>query len=232
MRMELEVAVRRGTVLESRHVMDVAAVRPDGSIRAATSQPERLTTFRSSAKPFQLLPLVERGHAERWGFDDEQLAVMAASHVGSARHREVVTTILDRLELTPEDLACGQHPPKDKPSRREWEEHPEKRSALYNNCSGKHAGMLALAKSEGWAIRGYERGTHPLQQLMRQTVAEVAEVPADELVPVIDGCSVWSFGLPLVGMARGVREARECRAWRWQARRGHAPHPRRDDGAP
>jgi L-asparaginase II len=207
MRMELEVVVRRGAIAESRHALEVAVVDADGRVVAATTHPDHQTTFRSSAKPFQLLPLVERGHAERWGFTDEQLAVMAASHTGSRRHMDVVSSILDRLHLGPAHLACGIHPPKDPSSLRGWEAQPQGRSTLSNNCSGKHAGMLALAKSEGWAIRGYERSGHPVQRLMRETIAQVTGVRAEDLVPVVDGCSVWSFALPLEAMARAFARA-------------------------
>ncbi|TMQ65488.1 MAG: asparaginase [Candidatus Eisenbacteria bacterium] len=206
MRLHIETRLWRGSILESRHHLQAAVVGLDGRIEAGTEQPSLVTTFRSSAKPFQLLPLVERGHAERWGWSDEQLAVMAASHTGSRSHRMLVTGILDRLGLSDRDLACGFHEPLDPEALAELEAHPELRSPLYDNCSGKHAGMLCLALSEGWPVAGYERADHPVQQRMRRSVAEVCGVPVDQVTVAVDGCSATVFGLPLDAMARGFAQ--------------------------
>ncbi len=202
MRLHVEVRVRRGDIVESRHQVEVAAADSAGAPIAGTENPDRVTTYRSSAKPFQLLPLVERGHAERWGFSDPELAVMTASHTGSADHLRLVRGILDRLGLGAADLACGYHDPLDPEARTRLASHPEEASPLYNNCSGKHAAMLCLALSEGWPVRGYEQPEHPVQQLMRRTVAEVAGLSADALSVAIDGCNVPVFALPLSAMAR------------------------------
>jgi len=201
-RLRVEVVVRRGPIAESRHRLEVAVCGPDGALAAASGHPERVTTLRSAAKPFQLLPLVERGHAERYGFNDETLAVMAASHSGSAYHRGLVSGILERIGLTPADLACGFHEPFDTEAQAELRAHPERRSTLFHNCSGKHSGMLALALAEGWPTKGYERADHPVQQLMKRTIAEMTGLPPDAILVGIDGCSVSVFGLPLSAMAR------------------------------
>src|SRR6188474_1263249 len=160
----------RGDAVESRHHVEVAVVRPDGTEDARSAGADQTTTFRSAAKPFQLLPLVERGHAERWGFGDEDLALMAASHTGSPAHVERVSALLARIGLGERDLACGIHDPIDPVSLDHVRRHPEAASALYNNCSGKHAGMLALALAEGWPTHGYQHADHPVQQLMRRTI--------------------------------------------------------------
>ena len=202
MRIQLDVVVWRGSVAEARHRVQAAVTDARGTVIAASGAPELHTTFRSAAKPFQLLPLVERGHAASWGFDDEQLAVMAASHTGSAYHLRVVRSILDRIGLSHVHLACGYHDPLDPESLAHLATHPEERTALYNNCSGKHAGMLALALSERWPVAGYESAEHPLQQLMRATVAERCGLQPEQLSVGIDGCSVSVFGAPLAAMAR------------------------------
>src|SRR5262245_4039521 len=157
MRLRIEVVVWRGAIAESRHRCEAAVCAADGTLVAGTEDAGLVTTFRSAAKPFQLLPLVERGHAERLGLEDEALAVMAASHTGSRYHVDLVAGVLDRLGLTSADLACGYQKPRDRESAERLRVHPRERSALYNNCSGKHAGMLALALAEGWPIHGYER---------------------------------------------------------------------------
>jgi L-asparaginase II len=203
MRLQIDVLVWRGEIAESRHRVQAAVCDSDGRLEAATEHADTVTTFRSAAKPFQLLPLVERGHADRWGWRDEQLAVMAASHTGSPAHVELVTGILDRLGLTERALACGYHEPLDPASLDHVRSHPEARSSVYNNCSGKHAGMLCLAVSEGWPVEGYHRPEHPVQRLLAHTVAEVCGVGIESLVTAVDGCNVPVFGLPLAAMARG-----------------------------
>ena len=203
MRFQIDVIVWRGAIAESRHRVQAAVCDADARLEAATVQAGIVTTFRSAAKPFQLLPLVERRHADRWGWSDEQLAVMAASHTGSPEHIALVTGILDRLGLTEGHLACGYHEPLDPISLEHLRSHPEARSSVYNNCSGKHAGMLCLAVSEGWPVEGYHLPDHPVQRAMAQSVAEVCGVGMESLVTAVDGCNVPVFGLPLVAMARG-----------------------------
>jgi L-asparaginase II len=201
-RITIEVEVWRGPILESRHSIQAAAVDASGALRVTTERPDRVTSFRSSAKPFQLLPLVERGLAERWGFTEEHLAIMAASHTGSPRHVALVREILSRLGLSEDALACGYHDPIDSESLDELQMHPERRTALYNNCSGKHAGMLAQVLAEGWPVEGYEQADHPLQRRMRETVADMCGMEPEALLVGVDGCSVSVFGAPLEAMAR------------------------------
>jgi len=197
----IEVLVHRGEIVESRHRIQVAVSDAAGRVVLATDPAGYVTSFRSAAKPFQLLPLVERGHADRWNCSDEELAVMAASHTGSPRHLGLVAGLLDRLGLEARHLACGFHEPRD-PQSLAAVRSGAPPSGMYNNCSGKHAGMLMLARSEGWSIEGYERPDHPLQRLMRATVAECTGFREEDLQVAVDGCGVSVFGLPLAGMAR------------------------------
>ena len=202
MRLHFEIRVWRGPILESRHRVQAVACSADGRIEAGTERADLVTTFRSSAKPFQLLSLVERGYTDRWDLSDEHLAIMAASHTGSAYHVALVREILHRLGLTERHLACGYHEPLDDASLAALRADPAGRTALYNNCSGKHAGMLALTLAEGWPVEGYQGADHPLQQLMRRTVAEMCGLATDQLAVATDGCSASVFGLPLASMAR------------------------------
>jgi len=198
----LTTEVWRGPMLESRHRLQAAIVGPGGEPFAATPGGDVQTTFRSAAKPFQLVPLVERGHADRFGFDDEHVAVMAASHTGSAYHVRLVTEILERIGLSDRHLACGYHGPLDEESQAFLRSERGTRSPLYNNCSGKHAGMLALARAEGWPVEGYERADHPVQREMLAVVADMVGLRPDQIPTGIDGCSVPVFGAPLSAMAR------------------------------
>lgn len=198
---ELEVIAWRGSIAESRHRVEVAIADARGQSLGGTAQLNRHTTMRSCAKPFQLVPLVVRGHADRLGLGDEDLAIMAASHSGGRMHVERVQRLLDRIGLGAEALACGWHEPLDSEMLAEVRKHPELRSPLQHNCSGKHAGMLALALAEGWPIAGYEHAEHPVQRLMRETVAEWAGLRAPDLEIAIDGCSATVFALPLSAIA-------------------------------
>lgn len=201
--MALEVQVWRGGIAESRHRIQAAVCDASGRSVFATESPGLVTTLRSAAKPFQLLSLVERGHADRFGFDAEQLAVMAASHTGSDRHVALVQSILDRIGCRPEQLACGAEEPIDSEARARLRRTGEPPSTLHHNCSGKHAGMLALCLAESWPTAGYEKPEHPLQKLMHRTVAEVCGLPVEHVPFAIDGCSVCVFAMPLTAMARG-----------------------------
>lgn len=202
MRLSIEVEVRRGPIAESRHRLHAAVCDARGGVHAATADPGWVTTFRSAAKPFQLLPFVERGHADRLGCTREELAVFAASHTGSREHLALVSAFLDRTGFSPADLACGYHDPLDSAELDLVRRDPSRRSPLHNNCSGKHAAMLALARAEGWPTAGYHRADHPVQQLMTRTVAELCAVPEDAVATGVDGCSVVVFGVPLAAMAR------------------------------
>ena len=211
MRLQAQVLVLRGDIAESRHHVLCAAVDAGGREAGATADSERVTSFRSAAKPFQLLPFVERGHADALGWGERELAIMAASHSGSREHVALVQSLLERIGLDASHLACGYHDPMDPGSLADVRRDPSLQGPIYNNCSGKHAGMLAFALAEGWPIAGYEQRDHPLQQLMLRTVAECCGV-RPETVPIgIDGCGVPVFGMPLAHMARGY--ARIGEAW-------------------
>ena len=157
MRLQAQVLVLRGDIAESRHQVLCVAVDRDGHEADATADAGRVTSFRSAAKPFQLQPFVERGHADALGWGDRELAIMAGSHSGSREHLSLVRGMLERIGLDASHLACGYHEPIDAESLADVRRDPARESPLYNNCSGKHAGMLAFALAEGWPTAGYER---------------------------------------------------------------------------
>jgi L-asparaginase II len=208
----------RGALVESRHHVHAAIVDADGRLRASLGDPELITFFRSAAKPFQALPLVEAGGMERLGITPEELALCCGSHSGSPRHVKVAEALLRRAGADGEALACGPHPPIDESARRELAEAGLEPGRLHNNCSGKHAGMIALARVHGWDAAGYCRLEHPVQGRVLAEVARWVGVPYEAIALGTDGCGVVCFGLPLRNMALGY--ARLASA----ARRGeHAP---------
>ena len=200
----IRVSVLREGTLESEHAVEGVVVDARGAILAATGRPDRVTFFRSSAKPFQLVPLVERGHADRLGLTDRHLALMTASHNGEPFHVEGTLEILERAGARVEDLECGFHFPEDAATaERLHRADPSERTAVYHNCSGKHAGMVALARAEGWPVRGYVQADHPLQRLLHETIAELCGVDPATTPHATDGCSASNPALSLIAMARG-----------------------------
>lgn len=210
MRLQAEVVVLRGDIAESRHRVHGVVSDAAGRLRASTAEPGLPTSFRSAAKPFQLLPFVERGHADALGCSEQELAIMAASHSGSRAHLALVRGLLDRIGLNASHLACGYHDPQDPESLDDVRRDPARCGPIYNNCSGKHAGMLAFCRAEGWPVAGYEHPDHPLQRLLLATVAECCAVPPASVRLGVDGCSVPVFGMPLSAMARGYARLAEA----------------------
>ena len=203
--MPIRVSVLRGGT--------VVVVDASGRVLAATERPDRVTFFRSSAKPFQLVPLVERGHADRLGLTDRHLALMAASHNGEPMHVQGTLEILALAGARVCDLECGFHFPEDAATAARLHcTDPGERTAVYHNCSGKHAGMVALALAEGWPVSGYTHPDHPVQRLMRATIADLCGVDEAAMPYAVDGCSASNPALPLLAMARGYAVMAAARA--------------------
>ncbi|MCS6909822.1 MAG: asparaginase [Anaerolineales bacterium] len=195
------IEVTRGGLVESRHAGAIAVADAQGRLRASYGDPQHITFLRSTAKPLQVLPLLESGAARAYDLTPREIAVACASHTGSAQHLEAVRSLLAKAGLTEADLGCGAHWPDDVESRvMLLREHAEP-IPLYNNCSGKHAGMLALAKFNGWPLADYLDPQHPIQQLILHAVAEMLGLPPESIVLGVDGCSAPNFAAPLVNAA-------------------------------
>lgn len=192
----------RGNDVECVHSGAVVAVRDDGKVLFSVGSPEAKTFFRSSAKPFQALPLVESGAHIKYGFTTPELALTCASHNGEPYHTAAAQSMLTKLGLDMSALRCGSHKPYDSKSRDTMTRAGEKPSALHNNCSGKHSGMLASCLANGWDTASYLELQHPLQQRIFDRVSELSEVKREEISTGIDGCSVPTFFLPMISMAR------------------------------
>ncbi|HEV3469946.1 MAG TPA: asparaginase [Pyrinomonadaceae bacterium] len=195
------VEVRRGPLVESRHRGHVAAVDGRGRLVARLGEPEAVTFMRSSAKPHQAIPLVASGAADRFGFDDRELAIACASHSGQDLHAETAAGMLRKIGLDETALKCGVHEPFDQETARLLRERGESPSILRNNCSGKHAGMLALALHLGASADSYDHPEGPVQQAVLRAVAQFSGLPAGELFVGSDGCGVPVFGMPVRAMA-------------------------------
>jgi L-asparaginase II len=198
------VTVERGGTPESEHRVEGAVVDATGGVRAATERPDRVTFFRSSSKPFQALPLVERGHADALGLSERLIALTCASHNGEPMHVEGARAILAACGRTEADLECGFHYPRHEPTA-EWlrAQPASARTGVYNNCSGKHAGMVALAVREGWPVAGYTDRDHPVQRAGIAAIADACGVDAARLPIGVDGCSAANPAVSVLAMARG-----------------------------
>jgi len=196
------VEVRRGSITESWHRGHVIAIEPDRNVVAHLGAPQTTITFlRSSAKPFQALPLLVSGAADRFGFTDREVALACASHNGEPIHTELAASMLEKIGLGPEALKCGVHEPYGVEAARVLRERGEAPNALHNNCSGKHAGMLALALHLGAPIETYNRPEHPVQLAIGKAVAQFTGVPIEDMAVAVDGCAVPVFGMTLKAMA-------------------------------
>lgn len=195
------VEVTRGPLVEVRHRGAAVVVDARGRVLWAAGDPETVTFWRSSAKPFQAAALVTTGAADALGLGDRHLAVACASHGGEPVHRQAVLELLARAGCSPEDLRCGAHPPYDREEAERLARTGQAPDAVHNNCSGKHAGMLALCRHHGWDLEGYLDPGHPVQRLILAHVAAATGV-APEAIPLgVDGCGVPTFGLPVWRMA-------------------------------
>ena len=178
----ITVAVHRGDTVESRHRVHAVAVQ-DGTVVAEAGEGGLVTFMRSAAKPIQALPLT-RALPE---LAEEELAIACASHLARPEQLAAVRALLARAPAGEDELECG--PAGDPPE------------PIKHNCSGKHAGMLALCRAHGWDSRGYRLPDHPCQRAMVAEVAAAGDLGESELGTGIDGCGVVSFALPLERMA-------------------------------
>ncbi len=195
------VEVKRGSITESRHRGHIVVVEPDGNIIATAGAVENVTFLRSSAKPFQAMPLLVSGAADRFGFTDREIALACASHNGEPIHTEVVASMLHKIGLGLDALGCGVHEPYGAEAARELQQRGERPNALHNNCSGKHAGMLAVALHLGAPIENYESPENPVQKLIADTVSQFSGVAVTDMAVGIDGCAAPIFGITVKAMA-------------------------------
>jgi L-asparaginase II len=195
------VELTRGPLVESVHRGALAVADASGRIVFSRGNIETPVYPRSSLKPMQALPLVESGAAEAFDVSEEELALACASHSGEPMHTERVAAWLARIDCSVADLACGPHSIRHEPTAAAMAARGEKPTALHNNCSGKHAGFLTLAKQLGVPTMGYERADHPVQRAVGATLRELAGLKG-ELPFGIDGCAAPNFAVPISAMAR------------------------------
>jgi L-asparaginase II len=196
------VELTRGPIVESIHYGALVVSDPAGKVIFSRGDPSTVAFLRSSAKPFQALPFVERGGVDYFDLTDEELAVMCSSHHGTDEHVRVVSSLQKKIGVTPDNLLCGMHTPADTATANRMLVNHEENSQLRHNCSGKHSGMLAHARLRGFPVEDYINPSHPVQRSILQTFSEVTGVPKNEIVLGTDGCSAPVFAIPLAKAAR------------------------------
>lgn len=194
--------VTRGSRVEAVHRGAFAVVDADGRVIEAAGDVDRPVFARSTLKLMQALPLVESGAADAFGLSSRQLALATASHSGEPGHVGCVRTILAAAGLTEAALGCGPQWPRDLEVALALAMSGGTAGRVHNNCSGKHAGFLAVCRHTGLDIDGYLDEGHPLQAEIRTLLSELVGAPLDGDVCAFDNCSAPTFAAPLAGLAR------------------------------
>ena len=198
----------RGRIVECIHFGAAAIVDSHGRLLASLGDPRLVTYLRSSAKPFQALPFIERGGQEKFGLSQKEVALMCSSHSGTDEHVETVKGMQAKIGVKVTDLMCGVHYPMHAATTDEMKLRGELPTPYRHNCSGKHTGMLAHALLRGAPIENYIDFHHPVQESILQAFSEMCGLPADQVELGIDGCSAPNFAVPLYNAALGY--ARVC----------------------
>ncbi len=198
---EILAKVIRGETVESIYRGHLIVI-DRGGVVASVGEPETVTFFRSSAKPFQAIPFITSGAADRFAFTEREIAMACASHSGEAIHVGLVEGMLAKTGLSESDLRCGVHSPFFEKENRRMLRAGEVPSQLHNNCSGKHTAMLAYAKHIDADLKNYESPGHPIQQAILKCVSDFTGVAAASIPVAVDGCAAPIFAVPVAAMAR------------------------------
>jgi L-asparaginase II len=198
------VEIIRGDLVESRHRGAFAVADAKGRVLRSAGDIRRPVYPRSAIKPFQALPLIETGTADRLGLGSEAIAIACASHLGEKMHVDVVAAVLARAGLAVSDLECGVQIPFDPEAAAALVRAGEAPTALHNNCSGKHAGFLCTARCLGEPTRGYIHLDHPTQARVVAAVGEMTDTDMLAQPRGIDGCGIPVIGISLAGLATGM----------------------------
>ncbi|MFT3989694.1 asparaginase [Aestuariivirga sp.] len=195
--------VTRGGIVESRHTGAFAVVNADGQIVSAAGDIGSAVFPRSAVKAFQCLPVIESGAADHFGLTDEEIALACSSHNGEPEHVRVARAMLAKCGNSEEDYECGAHWPIDSVAEHAAVRASDAPLQVHNNCSGKHAGMLALARQLGAERHDYVKPGHPVQQAIAETMGALCGCDLAQQPVGIDGCSVPTWAIPLRNLALG-----------------------------
>lgn len=194
----------RGRVVESTHFGSIAVVDSTGKLLHSYGDPDGVAFLRSSAKPFQALPFVERGGVEYFNLTQSELSISCASHETAQIHLDTVRAMQAKIGIQENDLQCGAHLPGDAATLKKVIEQNITPTPNFNNCSGKHTAMLAYAKMRGLPLENYLDINHPIQQDILAAFSEMCGIDKDKVELGVDGCSAPNFAVPLFNAALGM----------------------------
>ncbi len=195
------VNVMRGSLVESIHRGDIVAVDANGDIIFEYGNPYKQTFWRSSAKPFQVIPFIESGGILAYKITKSELALMTSSHGGEKRHVSLVKNLIKKMGKTIKDLDCGISRPMYEGAYRQLLQENIPFTQGNNPCSGKHCGMIGYGILEKIDLFNYIDQSHKIQLKMRTVISEMTKIDEENLIIAIDGCGVPVFGLPIYNMA-------------------------------
>jgi len=210
----------RGKIVESIHYGAFVIMDSRGQSLASHGSPETITYLRSSAKPFQALPLIESGGAKYWAFTPKEIAITCASHSGTDDHAETLAGMQKKIGIIQNHLQCGIHRPTDADTANAMLLNGEEPTPNRHNCSGKHTGMLAYAKMKDQSLQDYLNPQHPLQKEILHTFCQMCDLEPEGIAFGIDGCSAPNFATPLWNAALGF--ARLVDPWELSPQRADA----------
>jgi len=198
---ENTIITLRGDVVENTHRIHAAVTSSTGHLLYSLGDASRVVLARSAAKPIQSLAILQTGAAAQFNLSDADIALMSASHNSEPRHILRAQDMLRRTGAKEEDLACGGHPSISPTVNRGWIKQDFSPTAICNNCSGKHAGMIAGAVALGAPVKGYHGPGHPMQQAVKLAVEQTSGLTGEEVLWAVDGCNLPAPALPLKNMA-------------------------------
>ena len=203
-RLPLTIEVLRGSIVESQHQVMIVVVNEIGNVSQYWGHPQFLTVPRSAIKMLQALPIIESGAADKYMFDDRELAMMCSSHTGEKDHLTVLQELTTKLSIPESTFVCAPHLPYNEASAHEMIRRGAKPTTLCNNCAGKHIGIIATCLHLGEDPKGYDKYDHPAQKLLRRTLGEVMHFDHTKTAYGIDGCGIPTYGVPLQSLAAGM----------------------------
>lgn len=196
------IRITRNGHLDCVHRGRIVVTDSTGRVIFAAGDAQALAYLRSVAKPFQAQALFETDAVQHFQLSEPEIAIIAGSHSGTPAHTNIVAHLLAKLGLEPTSLQCGSMPPLSPTAYRDLLLSGHAPNTLHHNCSGKHSGMLACCLAQGWDLAHYTHVDHPVQVLNRRLIAQAAGLVPDAVDLSPDGCSVPTFGLPLVNIAQ------------------------------
>ncbi|HRI02188.1 MAG TPA: asparaginase [Pyrinomonadaceae bacterium] len=201
MNAEVLAHVIRGETVESVHSGHIIVLDGERNTVGSIGDPSTITYFRSACKAFQAIPCITSGAADAFGFTADKIAMACASHSGENVHVELASRMLEKIGLSETDLRCGVHIPFNESAAKNMLRVGEEPTQLHNNCSGKHAAMLAFAKHIGADLDTYNQADNRIQKRILRCIADFTEIPEDSIATGIDGCCAPNFAIPLTAMA-------------------------------